>query len=70
MDIGDRAQLVQQDEIDRAVSQRRPEQPAGRGRCLFCDEAGPERFCDHYCREDYIRLELKRENDRIVGALA
>jgi hypothetical protein len=72
MDAADRAQQEEQARLDAAVSRRRPEvsQPAARGRCMFCDEPAAERFCDSYCREDYIRLELKRENDRIVKGAA
>lgn len=72
MDAADRAQIEEQARLDAAVSRRRPEvsQPATRGRCLFCDEPSPERFCDTDCREDYIRLEAKRENDRILRGAA
>lgn len=67
MDAADRAQIEQQADIDRALKRRRHEPPRVVGRCMFCDEPAAERFCDSYCREDYIRLELKLENDRIVG---
>jgi len=73
MDICDQAQRYEEVEREAALSQRRRADapPAGTGVCLNCDEPLPagDRFCDADCREDYIRLQARIENDRIVGGL-
>lgn len=72
MDAADRAQIEQQRRLDASLASRRPEaqERAANGRCLFCDAPAAGFFCDEYCREDYIRLDAKLQNDRIVGSLA
>lgn len=73
MDVCDRAQQLEETARQAALSQRQREtvQPASTGRCLNCEEplAEGQRFCDPDCRDDYTRLQAKRQNDRIVGGL-
>ena len=71
MDAADRAQELQQAEIDAAVSRRRREDVPlpDTGECAFCEEPLPEarhRFCDTDCRDDWQRLQARRENDRVI----
>ena len=71
MDAADRAQELQQAEIDAAVSRRRRDDLLlpDTGECAFCEEPLPEsrrRFCDIGCRDDWERLQARRENDRIL----
>jgi len=66
----DRAQIEQEAALQSALRHRRPAgaPPAPTGLCLNCDETPPpgERFCDEFCRDDYVRLQLKQANDQIV----
>lgn len=70
MDICDQAQETEEATRQAAMSRRAPEAPAATGRCLYCDEPTELRFCDPHCREDYIRLSAKQENERIMRGLA
>lgn len=66
MDEADRAQAHEEAARRNALARRAPEPPSATGRCLFCEEPTEKRFCDEYCREDYIRLQAKRKNDRVL----
>lgn len=72
MDAADRAQAVQQMEIDAALSRRAGPAPTAGGACLFCEEplADAERYCDQHCRDDYVRLQAKRDNDRMMRGVS
>lgn len=75
MDAADRAQALQQAEIDAALERQRRRDvvlPAT-GRCAFCEEPLAERrqrFCDPDCHDDWQRLQSRLENDRVVRGLA
>lgn len=70
MDEAGRAQIHEQAALQDALARRKPEAPSATGRCLYCDEPTELRFCDSDCREDYIRLSAKQENDRIMRGVA
>ena len=54
-DLADKAAAYQQQEIDAAVTHRKPVGPVAVGRCLWCDEplSGDRRWCDTECRDEW-----------------
>jgi predicted nucleic acid-binding Zn ribbon protein len=73
MDVCDRAQQLEEAARAAALTQRKadtaPASPSGV--CFNCKEPldDGDRFCDEDCRDDYVRLQARRENDRILEGL-
>lgn len=69
MDDADRAQALQEAELDAAVRRRRHEVVLPEtGLCAWCEEPiePGARFCDRDCSDDYQRHSAKQANERIV----
>lgn len=57
-DIVDKAQALQQQQIDAALQRhKQPQQTTVliKGKCNYCHEPVTDYFCDDECREDYER---------------
>jgi len=46
-----------QEEVARmaAIAARKPEPQLESGRCSYCREATPGRWCDNFCRDDWAK---------------
>lgn len=64
MDDSDRA--TAQEEVARmaALAVRKPEPQLESGRCSYCGEATPGRWCNNFCRDDW---EKQQEADKRAG---
>lgn len=54
----------EREELERQMARtvRQPEGPQATGRCLFCDEETPHRWCDADCRDSW---EKERHGRRV-----
>lgn len=57
MDEIDMGSLRAEQDLERALKQRKPEGPEATGICLFCGEvvAPAKRWCDADCRDEWQR---------------